>query len=116
MTEETRAPTQSDAVQIGVAGSEAVNPETQTPSEAQEASRTAMETRARELKVTLAPEALEQMSARFIEALREAGAFKDDSEPENGSPPAEPATPPATPESQPPPEKKTLAQKLLGNR
>lgn len=80
MSEETHAPTQGEAAQVGVAGAHAVNPETQTEAEAKVAASEAMNREARKLEIRLAPDALDQMADTFIKKLTEVVEFRKEGE------------------------------------
>jgi hypothetical protein len=109
-------PSLPEVTAITLAGAQAIDPETQTPAQAEEASRRAMERQARELKVTLDPVAVSAIAEGTIAELERRGAF---AQPEPAQAPAAESaaaasvTEPAAPGEQPP-AKKTLAQKMLG--
>jgi len=111
-TQEPREPSQGEAVQVGTAGAQAINPETQTPEQARQASQDAMQSKARELNIKLAPDALKEMSNAFITALEERGAFRQS---ESASS-QQTQTPAATTnvEESAPPQNKSWAAKFLG--
>lgn len=106
-------PTIQQVQEIGVAGASAVNPQTQTPQQAEQAVTTAVEEKARELKVTLDPAAVKMIAGETISQLEAMGAFR--------KPEAPAETPAAEGEGAEgegqgagePPAKKTLAQRFL---
>lgn len=116
-TQQEQTPTMTELTEIGTAGAQAVNPETQTPEQATVAVKAAVTEKAQELRVTLEPEAVDAIATATISKLEAMGAFR------KPQPPAQPAQGEGTGEQSvespagnaaTPPEKKTLAQKLLG--
>jgi len=115
-----REPTSGDIMVIGQTAGEAVNPETQTPTEARAAVQDSVQEKARELQIKLHPDAISAIADGTIAELERRGAFhKDDSGDGDGEGNAKSGDPSATvasSEAMSPPRKKTLAEKFLGNR
>ena len=109
---EPREPTQGEAVAVGTAGAQAIDPNAQTPEQARQASQEAMQSKARELNIRLAPDALKEMSNAFINALEERGAFRQHEDTSS----QQAQTPAATTnvEESAPPQNKSWAAKFLG--
>jgi hypothetical protein len=112
-SQETREPTQGEAIQVGTAGAQAVDPNTQTPEQARQASQEAMQEKARELKITLAPGALKEMSNAFISALEERGAFRQSEDTSSQSQQTQQTN--TNVEESAPPQNKSWAAKFLGS-
>lgn len=105
--------TQMEAVAIGRAGAQAVDPGNQTPLEARVAALEAMQEEAVKQGKNISKEEMEQLSEVFISALESRGAFQA---PESTSVERPPSTPlePAAIEAVTPPQRKTFAQRILG--
>lgn len=79
MATETHEPTPSEAMAISIAGAEAAQ-EAQTPQQAEQKVSEAVQEKARELKVTLDPEAARAVGKEVISQLEAMGAFKEPEE------------------------------------
>jgi hypothetical protein len=106
------APTPAQAVVLGTAAGQSIDPATQSPAEAEAAAERAMQNAGERSQLTLAPEVYKDMASEFIQQLEARGAFAAQVTPETqvDHEPGEDVAD-AVDET---PKKKTLAARLLG--